>query len=92
MAKKKRKEDNRDIFDKILDDTAEYAPLAGVVAGGALGAKFGIKKATKLIESKRGLGPMAAFPAFAGSTAAGATAGYVAGNAAYEANRKKRRK
>jgi len=84
MADKKRKEDNRDIFEKALDN----APVAGMLGGAALGA-LGMRKLAKKMGLPRG--PQASGMAVGGVT--GATAGMLGGYAAKGSpKRDKRRK
>lgn len=43
MAKKQKKEDNRDIFDKALDNAPALGAIGGAVLGGAAMKRFGKK-------------------------------------------------
>jgi outer membrane lipoprotein SlyB len=84
MAEKKRKEDNRDIFEKALDN----APLIGAVLGGSLAGR----KMYKIGRSEgSGRTSSAAQAGLAGMY--GATAGGFAGAAIKnDINKSKRRK
>lgn len=80
---KKKQEDNRDIFDKALDD----APVVGMLGGAALGA-LGMRKLAKKMGVPRG--PRASGMAVGGVT--GATTGMLAGYAAKGSPKKNERR
>lgn len=99
MADKTRKqeEDNRDIFDKVLD----ALPVAGAVAGGVIGRQLGRRAAAKTWKKAFGKdfrltpgSPWRKDVIGAGQSGAilGTPAGYALGSAGYDIGRKPRKK
>ncbi len=105
MAKKKQPEDNRDIFEKVLEAAPSVGASVGGIAGAVLGSFPGTKQARRILkraaESNKPLTraefdilnkmDRTTFPKMLGGSAVGAAAGGYAGSKV-ESTFSKRRK